>query len=141
MNLRPRRPEEPEIGLTPLIDVVFLLLIFFMVTTTFRKESVFDITLPQAARQPTEQRPALVVSIDAGGRYAVNDLALPDTDPASLRARLTELAATEQRPVLEIRADASTPHQAVVTVLDVAGQLGLQRIAIATLQRASDGSR
>lgn len=134
MNLRPRRSEEPEIGLTPLIDVVFLLLIFFMVTTTFRKESVFDITLPQAARQPTEQRPALVVSIDAAGRYAVNDQALPDAQPSTLRTRLAELASAEERPVLEIRADANTPHQAVVTVLDAAGQVGLQRIAIATMQ-------
>ena len=141
MNLRPRRPEEPEIGLTPLIDVVFLLLIFFMVTTTFRKESVFDITLPQAARQPTEQRPALVVSIDATGRYAVNDRALPNTDPNVLEAALSGFAGERERPVLEIRADANTPHQAVVTVLDVAGQLGLQRIAIATLQNPGDGSR
>ncbi len=135
MNLRPRRPEEPEIGLTPLIDVVFLLLIFFMVTTTFRKESVFDISLPQASQQPTEQQSALVVSIDEAGRYAVNERLLSGTDVATLRAALADaLPDSEDRLVVEIRADARTPHQSVISVLDAAGQLGLQRIAIATLQ-------
>ncbi len=134
MNLRPRRREPLELGLTPLIDVVFLLLIFFMVTTTFRQESEFDITLPEASQTPTEQSDQLTVHVDAGGRYRVNEQPLPGTSVAALRAYLEAAMESGEITVLTIRADADTPHQAVVRVMDAAGQAGLQRIAIATTQ-------
>ena len=137
MNLRPYRREEPEISLTPLIDIVFLLLIFFMVTTTFRKESEFDVTLPEASRMPAESEAPLVVAIDAGGRYALNDRALAGTGRDDLEAALgAALGDGPEGPVLVIRADAQAPHQAVVRVLDAAGRLGLERIAIATVPEA-----
>ena len=134
MNLRPRRREPLELGLTPLIDVVFLLLIFFMVTTTFRKEAEFDITLPEASQTPAEQSTQLTVHVDAGGRYRVNEQSLAGTSVAVLRAALEVAISLEEVKVLTIRADADTPHQAVVRVMDAAGQVGLQRIAIATSQ-------
>ncbi|MDX1604864.1 MAG: biopolymer transporter ExbD [Candidatus Competibacterales bacterium] len=137
MNLRPYRREEPEISLTPLIDIVFLLLIFFMVTTTFRKESEFDVTLPEASRMPAESEAPLVVAIDAGGRYALNDTVLDGTGRGDLEAALgAALEDGPEGPVLVIRADAQAPHQAVVRVLDAAGRLGLERIAIATVPEA-----
>lgn len=132
MNLRPRRREPLELGLTPLIDVVFLLLIFFMVTTTFRKEAEFDITLPEASQTPAEQSDQLTVHVDASGRYRLNEQSLPGTSVAALRAYLEAAMESGEITVLTIRADAETPHQAVVRVMDAAGQAGLQRIAIAT---------
>ncbi len=131
MKLRKRRLEEPEIGLTSLIDVVFLLLIFFMVTTTFRKQSAFDITLPKVSRQVQEQQATLVVSIDAAGRFAVDGHALPATDLTTLKTALAAAMRGHRHPTLEIRADGRTPNQAVVQTLDAAGQLGLQHISIA----------
>lgn len=136
MNLRPRRREPLELGLTPLIDVVFLLLIFFMVTTTFRKEAEFDIALPEASRTPTEQTGQLTVQIGADGRYQLNDQPLAGTSLDVLRAALQSAIAGGDVSVLTIRADARTPHQSVVRVMDAAGQVGLHRIAIATVQPA-----
>ncbi|MDQ2696089.1 MAG: biopolymer transporter ExbD [Pseudomonadota bacterium] len=135
MNLRTRRRESPDINLTPLIDVVFLLLIFFMVSTTFRKESDLRIDLPQADRRPLpEEQSRLLVEINAAGEYRVAGRILPDARPQTLEAALTAAAARD-RPLL-IRADGRTPHQAVVTVMDVAGRLGFTRQAIATVQPA-----
>lgn len=131
MKLRRRRLEEPEIGLTSLIDVVFLLLIFFMVSTTFRKQSAFDITLPKASHKVSDQRATLVVSIDASGHYAVDGQVLPATNLVTLKNALAGAMRGHKQPVVEIRADGRTPNQAVVRTLDAAGQLGLQRIAIA----------
>lgn len=136
MKLRRRTREEPDINLTPLIDVVFLLLIFFMVTTTFRKETALDVSLPRASAVTHNSPAKLVIAIDAAGHYAVDGKALAANDPATVKAALTAaLAGSKQHPLLEIRADGRTPHRAVVEALDAAGQLGLQRIAIAALPR------
>ena len=138
MNLRPRRQEQPDINLTPLIDVVFLLLIFFMVSTTFRKETDLEIDLPKAAQQqkPAEQE-ALTVSVDAQGHYSVNEQPLGETTIEVLKVALTEAAGERRDLPFIIRADGQAPHQSVVTVLDAAGQLGFRRLGIATVQTAS----
>ena len=138
MNLRPRPQDELELNITPLIDVVFLLLIFFMVSTTFTRETQIKIVLPEAeaeARQSAANELELV--IDAGGNYFIGEQALPNTSLAQLRLSLGEAAAgREDRPLI-IRADAGTPHQAVMKALDAAGQLGLSRITFAAAQRAT----
>lgn len=132
MNLRPRRREEPEINLVPMIDVVLVLLIFFMIATSLRQPSELEIRLPEASGKPVPGDVAqLAVDIDAAGRYAVNGRSLESMDAATLKATL--LAETGGRLLpLTISADGRTPHQAVVTVLDVAGQLGIRQLAIAT---------
>ncbi|MGB4334955.1 MAG: biopolymer transporter ExbD [Chromatiaceae bacterium] len=142
MNLRPQRPEPPDINLAPLIDVVFLLLIFFMVTTTFREEVGIKIQLPQAQAQgeAVADRQALTLVIDASGAFYVNDRQVADTQPDSLRKALGEAIgqagpkADDRAPgelPLVLMADAKTPHQAVMTALDVASQLGLTRFSFA----------
>ena len=142
MNLRPQRREREEtsVNLTPLIDVVFLLLIFFMVSTTFRKETDFDIELPEAVTEsaPTEQQ-RLQVSIDKNGHYFVNEQALLGNDIETLKSALIEVAGNNRKLPFVIRADAATAHQAVVRVMDAAGQLGFKKLAIATIQ-LSDSS-
>ncbi len=135
MNLHPSRREAPDINLTPLIDVVFLLLIFFMVSTTFRKESDLRVDLPEASQQqPIEdQQTPLEVMVDAVGGYRVNGRPLLNNQPDTLKRALTAAAASDREQTFIIRADANTPHQAVVTVMDIAGQMGFRRLAIATL--------
>ena len=132
MNLRPRRREDPELNLVPMIDVVLVLLIFFMIATSLRRESALDLRLPEAAGLPTPgPATALEVRIDAEGRYAVNGQAIHPADASTLREQLKTLSGGRALPLI-LRADGRTPHQAVVTVLDVAGQLGLQQLTIAT---------
>ncbi|MBK8639775.1 MAG: biopolymer transporter ExbD [Chromatiaceae bacterium] len=140
MNLRPQRPEPPDINLAPLIDVVFLLLIFFMVTTTFREEVGIKIQLPQAQGEAAAEKQALTLVIDASGAFYVNDRQVVDTQPDSLRKALGEAIgqagpeADDRVPgelPLVLMADAKTPHQAVMTALDVASQLGLTRFSFA----------
>jgi biopolymer transport protein ExbD len=119
-----------------MIDVVLVLLIFFMVTTSPRHESQLELQLPEASGRPApEDRVWLTVAIDAAGRYAVDDRRLDAADAETLRQALRE-AAGNRKPPLILRADGRTPHQAVVTVLEIAGQLGLQQLAIATLEAA-----
>ncbi len=133
MNLRPRRREEPELNLVPMIDVVLVLLIFFMIATSLRNESKLEIRLPESSGQPLPSNLAqLEVDIDASGRYAVNGQWLDGRDATALKAPLQAAAQGRELPLI-VRADGQTPHQAVVTVLDVAGQLGLKQLAIATV--------
>ena len=139
MNLRPRRREEPELNLVPMIDVVLVLLIFFMLATSLRHESKLEIRLPEASGQPLPSNLAqLEVDVDASGRYAVNGQWLVSRDAAALKAPLQAAAQGRELPLI-VRADGQTPHQAVVTVLDVAGQLGLKQLAIATVNAPATG--
>ena len=133
-----RRPrEELELNLTPLIDVVFLLLIFFMVSTTFQKESEISLQLPRAATDPPESVPdRLEIVIDAAGSFYVNDQELLRSDVESLQAALYELAGGDRDRPVTVRADAQTPHQAVVTAMDAAARLGMVRMSIATSRAA-----
>jgi biopolymer transport protein ExbD len=134
MQLKPRDNNEPEINITSLIDVVFLLLIFFMVSTTFERQAALRIDLPEASVAAVQQEEVrrLELIIDMNGRMYLNDRQLIDSTPATIEAALLE-AAGEVRdiPVL-LRADAMTPHHFVVTAMDVTGQLGFTRLSIAT---------
>ena len=134
MRIRDHRSDdEPDINLVPLIDVILVLIIFFVVTTTFDARSVLKLQLPQATGEPSEgQSKALSVLVNADGRYFVDDREALRTDVESLKQTLREVAGDDrERPVL-LRADARTPHQAVVTALDALGQLGFSRVSIAT---------
>jgi biopolymer transport protein ExbD len=133
MKLRTRQGEEPEIMMAPFIDVVFLLIIFFLVSTTFQHGSELTIQLPEAVTdaKATEQRP-LEISIDAQGRYYVNGNQLVNTQLETLKQALADAARGRERPQLLVSADAATPHQAVIKVMDAARQLGLLNLSFAT---------
>ena len=134
MNLRRHKPDQPDINLTPLIDVVFLLLIFFMVSTTFKEDGRLRLQLPQADGEPVSADALAMVEvvIDAGGGFYVDHRQVAGSSAPGLRQALEAVVgARRDLPVL-IKADAATPHQAVMTALDVAGQLGLRQIAFAT---------
>lgn len=133
MRLRTSRRDELEVNLTPLIDVVFLLLIFFMVSTSFNRESEIQVNLPQASAKPQEAKEdPIEISIDASGRFFVNRELLVNTQVATLRLALQKVAAGRNNVPLVISADATTPHQAVVTAMDAARQAGLTSLSIAT---------
>ena len=128
-----RSDDEPEINLVPLIDVVLCLLIFFVVTTTFDARSVLKLELPRADGQPAQQQDQpLSVLVNAQGRYFVEDREALRTDVESLKQTITDVAGSDRNRAVLLRADARTPHQAVVTALDALGQLGFRRIGIAT---------
>lgn len=138
MNLRPRPAEPAELNLTPLVDVVFLLLLFFMVSTTFERQPELPIALPEAEGQPASdrERDPIVVSIDRESRYVIAEQPVRAPSEEALSASLTQalsgaLADHRAEASLLIEADAQTPHQAVMRILDVAQQLGLQRLAFA----------
>ncbi|MBJ6978121.1 MULTISPECIES: biopolymer transporter ExbD [unclassified Luteimonas] len=138
MRIRDRRAEDiPEINLVPLIDVILVLIIFFVVTTTFDTRSMLKLELPRAdARAADSEEPALSVLVNAEGRYFIDDREALRTDVEAIKATILEVAGDDrERPVL-LRADARTPHQAVVTAMDALGQLGFRRISIATAPEA-----
>jgi biopolymer transport protein ExbD len=134
MNLRPRQSEDPEINLINMIDVLLVLLIFFMVSTTFNPEGRVRVQLPQSSDTPMPrgQREPLVITITAEGGYRVNERTLINSSPETLRAALMKEAGDDRGPIT-IRADARTTHQAVVTAMDVAGHLGFAQLNIATV--------
>ena len=128
-----RAQDEPHIDLVPLIDVILVLIIFFVVTTTFDARSTLQIQLPTASDQNNAAPPrALSVLVNADGRYFVNDQEVLRTDIESLKQVLGQLAGDDREQTVLLRADARTPYQAVVTAQDALGQLGFRRIAIAT---------
>ena len=133
MRIRDHRADdEPEINLIPLIDVMLVLLIFFVVTATFDTRSVLKLELPRATGEPSDTSKALTVLINADGRYFVDDREVLRNDLQSLKATLADVAGNDrERPVL-LRADGRTPHQAVVTAYDALGQLGFRKVMIAT---------
>ncbi len=132
MQLRHSKKEPPEVNITPLIDVVFLLLIFFMVSTTFQREAELSIELPEASNQAQDtQDQKIEVAIDATGRYFVNGRPLVNRQPQTIRNALKQAAQGKNDTPVVISADANTPHQAVVTVMDAARQLGMLRLTFA----------
>jgi len=136
MNIRPQRNDERvDINLTPLIDVVFLLLIFFMVSTTFDRHAKLKVELPEASAKITQQQQdPVVLSIDAKGNYFINDRQLVNTKLETLKIALRKTVADKEDVSLVLRADAKTPHQSVVRAMDAASQLGLTRLSIATIE-------
>lgn len=135
MNLQPGDTDEPDINLTPLIDVVFLLLIFFMVSTTFEHQSRIKIELPEASAEETvQEEDSLEILVDAQGRYFLGDRQVINTELKTLKTAISKAVGDRGEIPVIIRADANTPHQAVIRVLDATSQLGLTRISLATSQ-------
>lgn len=134
MNFRRgQHRDEPEINLIPMIDVLLVILIFLMVTTTYAKFSELQINLPQAAGDPAKDKPAQInVAVDAAGNYQVNDTALNFANVASLSALLKKSAAGAADPVIVINADAKATHQSVINVMEAAREAGMARITFAT---------
>jgi len=133
LKFQKQQREDLELNLTPLIDVVFLLLIFFMVSTTFQKESELSVQLPKATNEPVSRAPeGIEIVINAAGKFFVNDQELVKSDVRSLQAALTDLSQGRRNTPLTIRADAQTPHQAFVVAMDAAAQLGMLKLSIAT---------
>ena len=133
MKFRRAPREELELNLTPLIDVVFLLLIFFMVSTTFQKESEISLQLPRASQEPPPAVPDRIeIVINAAGTVYVNDQELVRADVESLQNALHQISGGQSETPLTIRADAQTTHQSFVTALDAAAKLGMRRVTIAT---------
>ncbi len=128
-----------DVNLTPLIDVVFLLLIFFMVSTTFDKQAQIQIKLPEAESSETvDKAPNVIeVGVDAKGQYFVNQEELLKSDPETLRQMFIKVAQGKTDLPVIISADGKAPHQAVITVLDVASQLGMTQMTFATQQSAT----
>lgn len=139
MNLRPRGREEPEVNLTSMIDVVFLLLIFFMVSTSFIREASLSLQLPTASSAPVESDERVVeVVVGADGRYFFGNEELVNTTPTTLRTALLQAAENDLSRVVVVRADARAQHQSVVTLLDAAGRAGFERISLVTAQVDDD---
>jgi len=140
MNLRPGSgsSEEPELNLTSLIDVVLLLLIFFMVSTTFLDESRIEIHLPQASAKeaPQVKNEVIEIEITASGEYRVNGKTLLNNSPTTLSAAVSKLAGESRENPITIRADARTTHQSVITAMDVVGRLGFRAINMATVNES-----
>ena len=133
MNLQPGGEDEPEVNLTPLIDVVFLLLIFFMVSTTFEHQSRIQIELPEATASADEiEEESIVIIIDAQGRYFIEEQQVVNTELKTLKSAISKVLGDRVAVPVTIRADANTPHQAVITALDATSQLGLTKISLAT---------
>lgn len=136
MRFARHKKEELSLNLTPLIDVVFLLLIFFMVTTTFTKESRLTLELPEATGKPGAATTAemIEVTVSATGEFAVNGNPLVNTRLDTVKRAINEAAQSDTSIPMVITADAQAPHQAVVTAMDAAGQLGFVHLNITTQQ-------
>jgi len=133
LKLQNHTIEEPDLNLTSLIDVVFLLLIFFMVSTTFDRQAALKVDLPEAStvEPASEQADKLELVIDDSGRMYLNDRALVNSEEGTIRAAFLEAAGKDTQLPLILRADRNTPHHFVVTVMDVAAQLGFSNLSIA----------
>lgn len=133
MNFKRQKLEEVSVNLTPLIDVVFLLLIFFMVSTTFTKESRLTLELPEASGDPAPQELVpLEVIVDAQGQYMVNQLTVVTPNLKGLKAAIAEVAGGDTTQPVVITADAKAPHQSVIRAMDAAGQLGFTSLSLTT---------
>lgn len=140
MNFRPRPKDAPEINLIPFIDVLLVILIFLMLSTTYSKFTEMQLTLPVADVEQLRDRPKeIIVSVGADGRYAVNKAALEGKSVDVVSSALADAAKAGKDSVIIISADASSPHQAVVTVMEAARRLGLSQITFATQTSASAG--
>lgn len=124
---------EPEINLTSLIDVIFVLIIFFVATTTFNQRSALKLQLP-TAQAIAKQDPGepLNVLVDAEGRYFIGENEVLKSDVGSLKEAIVAVAGQDRSMPVVLRADARTPHQSVITAMDALGQLGFVKLSIAT---------
>ncbi len=135
MKLQSKSRDEPEINVISLVDVLLVLVLFFMVSTSFLRETEISLQLPEATIESRAETPneTLEIMVTQAGSYLVNGRELVNSERRTLRAAIERLSGEKRdRPVV-IRADAAATHQAVVTAMDVAGQLGFVRINIATV--------
>ena len=139
MNLRPRRSEPPHVDITPLIDVVFLMLIFFMVSTTFDKQTQLKVDLPKAAATETSEEVAekIEITIDAEGHFYVNERELVKQDADTLSRTLQKIADGRSDLPIIVSGDRSAPLQSMMTVMDVAARLGMARLSFVARQSDS----
>jgi biopolymer transport protein ExbD len=141
MNFRKHRNEDPEINLIPFIDVLLVVLIFLMMSTTYSKFTELQVNLPTAEADKPRDRPAeIIVAVAGDGRYAVNRKALDGRSVEALSAELSTAASTLKDPVVIVSADATAAHQAVINVLDAARRAGLARLTFAAQTGGSDGA-
>jgi biopolymer transport protein ExbD len=137
MKMQTRRPkEDPEINLISLIDIALLLVIFFMLSSTFMQEGRLKIELPQASLAPTgkQKTDPIVVAVTQSGSYRVNDRELINSSPDTLRAAIIEVAGADRSKPVTVRADGRATHQSVVSAMDVLGKLGFVKLNIATIE-------
>jgi len=137
MKLQTRKPkDDPEINLISLIDIALLLVIFFMLSSTFIQEGRLKIELPQASLTPTgkQKTDPIVVSVTQSGSYRVNDRELINSSTDTLRAAILEVAGADRNKPVTVRADGRATHQSVISAMDVLGKLGFVRINIATVE-------
>ncbi|MFO8155588.1 MAG: ExbD/TolR family protein [Pseudomonadota bacterium] len=140
MNLRPRaQKEEPDVNLTPLIDIVFLLLIFFMVSTSFQRDTEIALELPEADGSPLQTEPQVVeIAIDSEGRYFVNREELANRQRRTVEQAITRAVEGDEVRII-ISADRRAPHEAVVRAMDAARRAGHPGISLATREPAGEG--
>ncbi|MGH8820825.1 MAG: ExbD/TolR family protein [Rhodoferax sp.] len=143
MNFRPKSRDEPEINLIPFIDVLLVILIFLMLTTTYSKFTEMQIKLPVADTEAQRNyNKEVIVAVSAGGRYMVNKTPVAGRSVEDLSAALADAAqATGKDTVVIISADASSTHQSVITVMEAARHDGLSQITFATQSSAKAGAR
>jgi biopolymer transport protein ExbD len=136
VNLKPRHHEEPEINVVSLIDVVLLLVVFFILSSRFSDEGRLRVHLPQASAVPAQKAAGepLVVSVTQQGTYLVNQRELINSSPETLRAALLKEAGSNRSMRITLRADAHATHQSVITAMDVLGRLGFAEVNIATVK-------
>ncbi len=137
LNFRGQRPEEPEINLIPFIDVLLVILIFLMLSTTYSKFTELQINLPVADADQARDRPKeIIVAVAADGRYAVNKKPVEGRSVEILAAELTAAAAGANDAMLIVSADATTAHQSVINVMDAARRAGIAKLTFATQSSA-----
>jgi biopolymer transport protein ExbD len=132
--------DEPAVNLTPLIDVVFILLIFFMVSTTFQRESEIKIELPEASSEPVEETDdVLEIVIDIEGHYFIGEQQVVNTELETLKTAIRKFLGEQTEMPVVIRADRNTPYESVVRAMDATAQLGLLQMSLATNQPENKG--
>jgi biopolymer transport protein ExbD len=125
--------DEPEINLIPLIDVLFCLILFLVLTTSFNQRAALRLQLPQAqAGIVPDERPPLILLVDVEGRFFVGNTEVARKDVGTLKAAIAQAAGSDRTRPVVLRADGRTPHQSVITAMDALGQLGFTKLSIAT---------
>ena len=142
MNFRPRKKDEPEINLIPFIDVLLVVLIFLMLSTTYSKFTELQVALPVAdAERPRENPKEVIVAVSSDGRYMVNKQPVTGRTTESVASAIAEAAKAGKDSVVIISADATATHQSVITVMEAARRAGLSQITFATQTSAQAGAK
>jgi len=142
MNFRPRPKEAPEINLIPFIDVLLVVLIFLMLTTTYSKFTEMQLSLPVADTEAQRDYPReVIVAVSSDGRYLVNRQPVAGRSPDVIASALADAAKAGKDSVIIISADATAPHQSVISVMEAARRVGLTQITFATQSSAQAGAR